>query len=250
MASLGRRQHGVVTRDQMRHLGLSEDEIDGWVRAGRIHRVVRGVYALGHAEIGERGRIQAAALACGPGAVVSHRSAAFLLGIGERSPRVVDVISPSQRGRSIDGIRVHYAPYPARHELVQIRGITCTNVARTIVDLAGTYGEQDLNETFERAATEGVLDLAAIDAILASGSRRRGAPCLRRVMEEWRPVAETANFTDARSLFEVKLLPLIAAARLPVPRINAAVRTAERTDRKSTRLNSSHPSKSRMPSSA
>jgi hypothetical protein len=228
IASVARRQHGVVTRDQMRHLGLSEDRIDGWVREGRIHRVVRGVYVLGHAAISERGRIRAAVLACGPSAIVSHRSAAYLLGIGERSPRVVDLITPRQEGRRIDGIKAHRVPRPAPSELVRVDGIPCTGAARTIVDLAGTYGEEEMRETVERAAGAKLLDLAAIDAILEIGPRRRGAPCLRRVIEDWRPVAQNANFEDARSLFEVRLLPLIATAGLPMPRVNAPVRTAER----------------------
>jgi very-short-patch-repair endonuclease len=83
-------------------------------------------------------------------------------------------------------------------------------------------------KTFERAAAAGKLDLAAIEAVLGSGPRRRGAPCLRRVIEEWRPVAETARYATVRSLFEAKLLPLVAKAGLPMPRINAPVLTAER----------------------
>ena len=69
----------------------------------------------------------------------------------------------------------------------------------------------------------------AIDAILASGPKRRGAPCLRRVLAPWRPIADTAKYPTFRSLFEAKLLPLVAAAGLPLPRFNAPVRTAERT---------------------
>jgi Transcriptional regulator, AbiEi antitoxin/Protein of unknown function (DUF559) len=222
------RQRDLVTRDQMHRLGLSDKRIASWVRRGRIRRVLPGVYVVGQPQLGERGRIHAAVLACGPGAVASHRSAAFLLEIGERSPRVVDVIVPGQRGRKVDGIRVHDVPNPAPHELRLVDGILCTSAARTIVDLAGTYGEQDLNETFERAATENRLDLPAIETVLDAVPRRRGAPCLRRVIEGWRPVAETANFADARSLFEVKLLPLVAAAKLPMPLVNAPVRTLER----------------------
>jgi very-short-patch-repair endonuclease len=96
------------------------------------------------------------------------------------------------------------------------------------VDLGGVYGEYGLRETFERAAAAKVLDLAAIEAVLAGGGKRRGAPALRRVIEDWRPVAEKARYATVRSLFEAKLLPLIAAAHLPIPRINAPVRTAER----------------------
>jgi very-short-patch-repair endonuclease len=227
-ATVANHQHGVVTREQLRRAGLSDDQVDSRVRDGRIHRVFRGVYAVGSASITERGRIQAAVLACGPQSVVSHRSAAFLLGIGERSPRVIDLIAPRKRGHEIDGIRVHGVAYPGRHELVRVQGIVCTNAARTVVDLAGTYGEDGLRKTFERAAAAGKLDLAAIEAVLGSGPRRRGAPCLRRVIVEWRPVAETARYATVRSLFEAKLLPLVAAANLPIPRINAPVRTAGR----------------------
>jgi very-short-patch-repair endonuclease len=222
------RQHGLVTRAQLRTAGLSDDQVDTWVGGGRIRRITRGVYAVGAAPIGDRGRIQAAVLASGRGAVASHRSAAFLLGIGERSPRVVDVISNRQGGRKIDGIRFHDVARPALHELVRVQGIACTNVARTVVDLAGVYGEDGLRETFERAAAGGKLDLPAIEAALAGRPRKRGAPALRRVIEEWRPVAETARYATVRSLFEAKLLPLVANAGLPMPRINAPVRTAER----------------------
>jgi hypothetical protein len=225
---LAARQHDLVTSTQLRRAGLTKDALHRWLRGGHVHRVHRGVYLVGATRLGERGRIHAAVLACGPGAVVSHRSAAFLLGIGGRLPRVIDVIVPRQRGRRLDGIRFHDVPYPAAHELVLVDGILCTSPARTIVDLAGTYGGKEMRETVGRAASAKVLDLAAIDAILAGGPSRRGAPCLRRVVEDWREVAATANFEDARSLFEVKLLPLIAAAGLPMPRVNAPVETAER----------------------
>lgn len=212
----------------MREAGLTKDAILLWIRAGRIRRALRGVYVVGGGALSERGRIQAAVLASGRGAVASHRSAAFLLEIGERSPRVIDVITPRQGGRQINGIRVHGVAYPDRHELARVAGIVCTNVARTVVDLAGTYGESGLRETFERAAAEGKLDLDAIQEVLEAGGKRRGAPALRRVIEDWRPVAETARYATVRSLFEAKLLPLVAKAGIPMPRINAPVRTAER----------------------
>jgi very-short-patch-repair endonuclease len=229
VAGLADRQHGVVAREQLRRSGLSDDQIDSWVRDGRIWRVFRGVYAAGSAPITEQGRLLAATLACGQRAVISHRSAAFLLEIGERSPRVIDVIAIGKRGHGIDGIRVHGVVFPERHELVRVRGIVCTGVARTVVDLAGVIGEDRLRETFERAKAGQVLDLGAIEAVLASGGRRRGAPMLRRVIEEWRPVEETTRYSTVRSLFEAKLLPLVARSGLPMPRINAPVRTTDRT---------------------
>ena len=198
------------------------------MREGLLLPVFHGVFAVGHAAIGPRARMRAAALAC-PGAVISHRSAAALLGFGKAAPMVVDLIPTVERGRRIDGIRPHRVPFPGRTEWGYVHGIPVTGVARTIVDLAGTYGEKDLRESVERAATKRVLDVTRIDAILANGPKRRGAPCLRRIVDDWRPVAETAKYATFRSLFEAKLLPLIAAAGLPLPRFNVPVRTAERT---------------------
>jgi very-short-patch-repair endonuclease len=221
-------QEGLVTTAQLRAVGLHDDVISRWVDAGRLHPVLRTVFALGHRAVGPRARLRAVVLACGPGTVISHRSAAWLLGIREKNPVTVDVICPGQAGRKVDGIRVHQVPYPARAEVRHVHGIPCTTVARTTVDLAGVHGLQQVRETFEIAAANGVLDLAAVDAMLEGGPRRRGAPALRTVLAEWRPIAETAKYATFRSLFEAKLLPLLVNAGLPIPKVNARVRTAER----------------------
>jgi very-short-patch-repair endonuclease len=227
LGPIAARQDGLVTTAQLRAAGLNDEVISRWVRDGRLHAVFRGVFILGHPTLGPRGRMRAAALAC-PGAVVSHRSAAALLGLREVAPVVIDLIPADQRGRQIDGIKAHRVPFPAPTELRTAYGIPCTTVARTIVDLAGTHGTDKLREPVEMAATRGVLDIAAVEAVLGDGPRRRGAPALRIVLDEWRPVAETARYSTIRSLFEAKLLPLVAASGLPIPQMNARVRTEER----------------------
>lgn len=227
VATLAARQEGVVSGRQLSALGVSDGQLERLTRDGHLLPVFHNVFAVGHAAIGPRARIRAAALAC-PGSVISHRSAAALLGFGKAAPAVVDLIPTEERGRKIDGIKPHRVPYPARPEWAYVHGIPCTSPARTIVDLAGIYGDKGLGDAVERAATERLLDLAAIDAILAGRPRRRGAPCLRRVLAAWRPVAATASEATFRSLFEAKILPLVAAADLPLPRVNAPVRTAER----------------------
>lgn len=225
--SIAGRQERLITRRQLEANGLSSRQIEGWVREGRLHSVFRTVYVLGPPALGPRARMRAAALAC-PGAVISHRSAAALLGLRKVAPVVIDLIPPVERGRKIDGIKAHRVPFPGASEVRFVHGIPCTSVARTIVDLAGTHGIEKLREVVEMAATERVLDVAEVDAVLASGPKRRGAPALRTVLDEWRPVAETAKYATFRSLFEAKLLPLVAAAQLPLPHFNAPVRAAER----------------------
>jgi very-short-patch-repair endonuclease len=217
-----------VTTRQLRAVGLTSEAVARWVATGRLHPVLRTVYALGRPAAGPRVRLRAVVLACGPGTLISHRSAAWLLGLREVNPVTVDVICPGQAGRKVDGIHVHLVPYPGPSEVRTAYGIPCTTVARVLVDLAGTHGIEKLREAVAKAATRRVLDIAAVEAVLAGGPRRRGAPALRIVLDEWRPVAETAKYSTFRSLFEAKLLPLIAAADLPLPQVNTRVRTAER----------------------
>ncbi|MBN9622759.1 MAG: type IV toxin-antitoxin system AbiEi family antitoxin domain-containing protein, partial [Actinobacteria bacterium] len=153
VADLAGHQEGLISRRQLEARGLSPSQIKRRLRDGRLLPVFHGVFALGHAPIGSRAQMRAAVLAC-PGAVISHRSAAALLGFGKAAPVVVDLIPPVERGRKIQGIKPHRVPFPRRPELVLVVGIPCTNAARTIVDLAGTYGEPEMRDAVERAATE------------------------------------------------------------------------------------------------
>ena len=215
-ARLAERRYGVVSRAQLLDLGVSARGIEREVRSGRLHPIFRGAFAVGHAGVGEKGRMLAAALACGPGTVVSHRSAAALHGLLDRPPVVVDVIAPKQSGRRISGIRRHFVPHPTADEWSVLDAIPCTGPSRIIVDLAGILGTRSLRRVVEKAAMLRVLDLAAIDAILRR-HRRRGAPALRVILADWRPISKDR---DLRSPLEARLLPFLVARGLPVPLCN------------------------------
>jgi hypothetical protein len=70
LAALAAAQYGVVSREQIRALGLNDTAISQRCRAGRLHRVHFGVYAVGHSVLTQPGRWMAAVLACGPGGSV------------------------------------------------------------------------------------------------------------------------------------------------------------------------------------
>src|SRR3954452_21510460 len=95
IVELAGKQHGVVAWWQLRPRGLTRDAIRRRLEAGRLHRVHRGVYAVGHRAVTQRGRWMAAVLACGPGAVLSHRAAAALWGMRHGGP--IEVTAPRQR---------------------------------------------------------------------------------------------------------------------------------------------------------
>jgi very-short-patch-repair endonuclease len=158
----------------------------------------------------------AAVLACGEGSVVSHGTAAALLGLWDYQPRLVDVIAPVQAGRRIDGIYRRHVPPPLPREAWIHEAIPCTSPSRTIVDVAGIVGEHLLSGTVEQAAVLGLLDVPEIDAIL-SGPRRRGSPRLRGILEHWRRYSPD---TRLRSRMEAKLLPLLSEHRIPIPECN------------------------------
>lgn len=164
-------------------------------------------------------------MASGRGNVVSHGTAARLLGLRERALAEIDVIAPVEAGRRIAGLRRRFVPPPTPAEVL-VRGLVpTTNGGRTIVDAAGIYRAGDLRAVIEQAAVLGLLDVAAIDAIL-DGPRRRGARRLQRMLEPWRRYSQGIHI---RSRMEAKLLPLLTEAGLPIPQTNVKLRTAGET---------------------
>ena len=225
MAALAARQHGVVSRKQLRHLGMSEAGISRAAAMGRLHPVFRGVFAVGHRRLTERGRLMAAVLACGKGTVISHRSAGALLKLIDKGPVVIDVIAPGSRGRKIDSIRFHRVRLPLLEETGTVAGIPCTSPARTLVDLAGTVSDWTLRSAFDRAAQRRTLDIAAIEASI--DPRRRGMKGLLALVEKWRaaePLTKTRG--KLKSPLEAKVLPLLVQRHLSSPLINAPVEIA------------------------
>lgn len=216
-AEIAGRQHGVVSRDQLREVGFTETEIDHALATGRLHRIFRGAFGLGHAGVGWRGEMLAAVLACGAGTVVSHGSAAFLLGLWGRRPEMVDVIAPVEAGRKISGIRRRHTPPPLPRDRWSHDAVACTSPSRTIVDVAGIVGEAALRRTIEQAAVHSMLNVPEIDAIL-DGPRRRGSPRLRMILEGWRRYSPAIRL---RSVMEAKLLPLLTLRGIAAPECNA-----------------------------
>lgn len=224
LARLAASQHGVVSREQLRALGLGDGVIEHAIHLGRLHRLFRGVYAVGHPNVGEHGRLRAATLACGKGAVVSHRSAAALLRLIDKGPVVIDVIASGTRGRMIDGIHLHRVRVPKRDEIGTVACIPCTSPSRTLVDLASVVGDWTLRSAFERAAQRRCLDIPAIERAIDPG--RRGVGSLRALVEAWRQAAPLTKKGRLKSPLEAKVLPLIAQRNLPAPLLNTPVTIA------------------------
>jgi hypothetical protein len=136
IAVIASRQHGVVTAAQLTTAGIDKDGVAWRVRAGRLHRLHRGVYAVGHRGLSWRGRWLAAVLAAGEGAVLSHASAAALWEYLRPIQGPIHVtVAASVRRKSRPGLRVHRSRTLAAHQITRRHGIAVTTPARTIEDI-------------------------------------------------------------------------------------------------------------------
>jgi len=206
IARLAARQHGVVTLAQLRELGLGPRAVQRRAEAGRLHRVHRVVYAVGHAAVSPDGRRLAAVLACGPGALLSHGSAAALWGFRPTAAARFDVTVPRSGRAAPAVIRLHRPRRLADGDRAVVRGIPLTSVARTLVDLARIL----LDDALARAVHEAeVLRLLDVAAIVDPPVRLR------------RALAQPGGAT--RSELERRFARLCRDAGLPPPRINATL---------------------------
>jgi very-short-patch-repair endonuclease len=196
LGALARRQHGVISREQLLSGGLGLRTIGRWTAGGRLHRLHRGVYALGHGRVERRGAWMAAVLACGDGALLSHRSAAELWALTKRSrcPKI-DVTAPNGRGRP--GIAVHEGGIH-RDDRATIDRIPITSVARTLFDLAEVTDQQQLARAFEEADRLNLLRLRALDDVCARSHGRRGLRPIRRLIEEARAPLAVRSVLEER----------------------------------------------------
>ncbi|MGH2925786.1 MAG: DUF559 domain-containing protein [Solirubrobacterales bacterium] len=152
MARVAGRQRGVVSLAQLAHAGVGSSAVSRRVRSGRLHRVHRAVYAVGHRHLDAEGRWLAAVLACGPGAALSHRSAAALWGIRAQSSGPIEVTVPGLSGRRRRrGITVHRSSTLALADALLERGITVTTPARTLADLRRALAADQYEAAVDRA---------------------------------------------------------------------------------------------------
>jgi very-short-patch-repair endonuclease len=136
LSRLASSQHGVVTTRQLLGIGLSYEAMSKRAKAGRLHRIHRGVYAVGHRALSQHGHWMAALLGCGEGAVLSHNSAAALWGFLRPFSGPTHVTSPSLNGRSLrPGIILHRSRSLTADLVTQRHRIPVTNPQRTIDDI-------------------------------------------------------------------------------------------------------------------
>jgi hypothetical protein len=188
------------------------------VEIGRLHRVHQGAYAVGHPPLSQEARLMSAVLACGPGAVLSHRSAAELWRLMEGSSAVIDVMAPNRRGRMPVGINAHRDSSLIPVDRMTLHGIPCTTVPRTLLDLAAVVPVWELRKAISEAEVLRVLDHDAVRRLIKRSRGRRGVARLRMLMDDIHP-----DTKRTRSEMERLFLRMCERAGLPRPEVNVTL---------------------------
>jgi hypothetical protein len=204
-----RRQHGVLTRADLLALGFGHRSIEHRVASGRLHPISRGVYAVGRPELTPHGRWMAAVLACGDGALLSHRSAAALWGIG-REGNVIDLSVRRSTKIRRKGLKVRSRPSLDASCLTRRHGIPVTAPVQTLIDLATELKPLRLERSVNEADK---LDLIDPETLRRALEGHRGEPGVKKLAT----LLDRHTFRLSDSDLEVLFRPLALAAGLPAP---------------------------------
>ena len=175
-------QGGPISRKQLLELGIGPRRIESWLRSGRLHCHLRGVYLLGHEAITAKGRLMGPALAYGPDGVVSHRSATDWWGIARTSRALVDITVPGRSKAGQPGIELHLVRRLDPRDVTVHEGVPITTVARALLDYAEVVPRRRLEQAVNEAERLRLFHGAAVRELLARSPGRHGRRPLRDLL--------------------------------------------------------------------
>lgn len=213
LARYARKQGGVISREQLRHCGFTDNQIHWMTRKGALLRMHRGVYAIGHVPSAHRSCCIAGLLAGGREAVLSHHSAAREWRLAVPADRRVHIAVPMRSRRSTESLAVHLVRPLAFDDRTVLRGLRVTTVPRLLLDLADVLEDRDFEVAVADAQVRRLLDPTSTAKVIDRSPGRRGGR-----------LAEVAGLVGrTRSEMERRLLRELRAARLQLPEVNLRV---------------------------
>jgi very-short-patch-repair endonuclease len=218
VAAVASRQHGVVTRAQLREAGLTRRVVERRLEEGTLRVLHRGVYRVGPL-VAPRSREMAAVLACGAGARASHRSAGWLWDLSPRPGHAWPVEVKVRAGRVVrrPGIRAYRTRGLEAEEVATVDGIPVTSPAQTLIDLAPVLEPRDLERAVARAERSRLVTLHDLGGLVAAEGRRPGVSALAAVL------ALEGGPAFTRSELEDRFKYAVRRFGLPAPAFNVRV---------------------------
>jgi predicted transcriptional regulator of viral defense system len=219
LARIAGRQHGVVTLRQLKVIGIGAASVKRRVAKGRLVRLYRGVYAVGHVQRTPETRWIAAVMASGPGSVLSHLDAASLWQIYKRSGANMHVTTTAPSVRRLPGVKVHRARRLDPEDVTKKDGIPVTTVARTLIDLTDILPSDRILRAVREAEYLKLLDVNSLIAAVQRANGRRRLRALNEAIERHTPGQ------IVREELEHRFQELLHAGGLPKPQTNVKVKT-------------------------
>jgi very-short-patch-repair endonuclease len=214
IARLTGRQRTMATTTQLIACGLGEDAVRYRIRAGRYTVVFRGVVSVISGGFPPLAREQAALLACGETAFLSHHTAAFMWGLRKPHPYDIDVTVVGRWVRSRKGMRVHHIRALDRRELRREKGLRVSSPARALLEIAATLGTSDLRDAVGDGIAERSFKPRDIEEVVERHPHARGAARLAALIGD--PDARAITRSHAERAF----WKLIRESGLPRPQPN------------------------------
>ncbi len=209
------RQGGHVTRAQLYASGLAPRTVADWIARGRLIRVYRGVYAVGHLQRNPVNRAHAALLAGGERSALSGACALVLWGVWKWWPKQHEIVIAGDRRPS--GLIVHQSKTLIRPRDVKlVQGLRVTSPARTLLDTAPRLAPEQRTRAVNDLRLRKLLSLDALDDVIARNPTHRSVTLLT-------PHLELAQREPTRSTLEDEFLPLLRRHGLPTPQINVHI---------------------------
>jgi very-short-patch-repair endonuclease/predicted transcriptional regulator of viral defense system len=209
LAALAERQVGRIRHEQLLALGVAGTTVRRWVQDGYLHRLLPRVYAVGHTSASAEGDLAAAVLYAGPGAMLSHATAAWWLGLLKYPPAEINVSTPRDV-RDRGNVTVH-----GRRELgrVEHNGLPVTTPSQTLLDFAATGSRNLLRLALANADYNDMLDASELQRMMGRGIA--GSAALRGALAIHLP-----QLARTRSEPEALLLELCERRGFPIPLVN------------------------------
>jgi hypothetical protein len=204
-------QHDAVGHEQLERLGLGRGAIAHRLKLGRLHRHLPGAYTVGGAGLGREGRLMAAVLSLGHGAVISHRSAADLWGIRKTATAIIEVTLERRVGPRAS-VYQHESRLPSDERTTRDR-IPVTTPGRTLIDLAAVLSPTALERALERAEGLRITHRVPLSELLSRYPRRPGTRTLRELLTRSRA-------KPTRDELEARFQEFLSDAGFPRPSIN------------------------------
>jgi len=219
VAQIAARQHGVVSFGQLIACGLGRSTVGDWIRSGHLHRIHRGVYAVGKPNISREGRYMAASLAGGERAVLAMESAARHTSLNRsQSTGTIHLHLPRGNKRNPRGILIHRPRALPSQDVITVAGIPTTSQTRTLYDLTPSLSASELRKHFERAEFLDKLDRPRLHHLIRASTNHKRIANLRALADY-----EPLPLARIRSMLEGTILSTCRTCFLPIPAVNVPV---------------------------